>query len=234
MPRSAHAKTYDAHLTIPPFLPKALWSEQPDRFSFLSWNDQLALHKYYPPSLDTTELELIAHRGNVQVADPSLPPTCRPCLRQVAAWRKSERLATVPCRTDGESQSARLSDRDPTFVCSPRSSPYGEPGVGRRQERSLGQHPDQQSSTAHVEGGARGNTCPTVSSRPALGTRPAVSTQGPCRSARAESSCRFATANAARARDRRWPWHIRPRARTVARQRGHLPTLGTGEAEDDS
>jgi hypothetical protein len=40
---------------------KALWTEEPDRFSYLSWNDQLDLHTYYLLTLDKTELELIAH-----------------------------------------------------------------------------------------------------------------------------------------------------------------------------
>jgi hypothetical protein len=35
--------------------------------------DQLALHKYYLLTLDRTELELVAHRRNVQISDPSLP-----------------------------------------------------------------------------------------------------------------------------------------------------------------
>jgi hypothetical protein len=52
---------------------KALWAKGSKQFSYLSPNDQLALHKYYLFALDKTELELVAHRRNVHSGDPSLP-----------------------------------------------------------------------------------------------------------------------------------------------------------------
>ncbi len=52
---------------------KALWAQDQDRYAFLSWNDQLDLRKYYLLTLDKTEVELVAHRRNVHLGDPSLP-----------------------------------------------------------------------------------------------------------------------------------------------------------------
>jgi hypothetical protein len=52
---------------------KALWAEDQVRFSYLSPKDQLALHKYYLFALEKTELELVAHRRDVHLGDPSLP-----------------------------------------------------------------------------------------------------------------------------------------------------------------
>lgn len=67
-----------SRLTTPTYLShhhqlKALWAEGQSRFSYLSWNDQLDLHRYYLLTLDKTELKLVAHRRNVHVSDPSLP-----------------------------------------------------------------------------------------------------------------------------------------------------------------
>lgn len=65
-------------LTTPTYLShhhqlKALWATDPRPFADLTWNDQLDLHRYYLLTLDKTEAELIAHRHNVHLGDPSLP-----------------------------------------------------------------------------------------------------------------------------------------------------------------
>lgn len=64
-------------LTTPNYLSrhyqlKVLWAEDQNRFTLLSWNDQINLHRYYLLTLDKTELELVAHRRN-HIGDPSLP-----------------------------------------------------------------------------------------------------------------------------------------------------------------
>ena len=50
-----------------------LWQTGPRPLSCLSPGDQLALHKYYLFALDKIEAELISHRRNVHIGDPSLP-----------------------------------------------------------------------------------------------------------------------------------------------------------------
>lgn len=52
---------------------QALWTEHRNRFSGLSAKDQMALHKYYLLTVDKAEPQLITHRRDVAIGDPSLP-----------------------------------------------------------------------------------------------------------------------------------------------------------------
>jgi hypothetical protein len=52
---------------------KQLWSEYPRWFSYLTPNDQMALHTYYLLTLDKTDEELLTHHSNVKIGDSTLP-----------------------------------------------------------------------------------------------------------------------------------------------------------------
>ncbi|WP_280185757.1 MULTISPECIES: hypothetical protein [Nocardia] len=51
---------------------KTLWQQKQQAFSFLTPQDQLTLHKYFLFALDKTNQELLDHRHNAKIADPSL------------------------------------------------------------------------------------------------------------------------------------------------------------------
>jgi hypothetical protein len=98
-------------LTTPTYLShhyqlKALWAEDQCLFAFLSWNDHLDLHRYYLLTLDKTEPELITHRRNVHLGEPSLPHRAGRAYAKLLRGEKSPvKYSVMP---DGRRISVRL------------------------------------------------------------------------------------------------------------------------------
>lgn len=50
-----------------------IWHERQLSFAYLSFADQRALHEYFQPAIELTDLALLAHRRQISREQPSLP-----------------------------------------------------------------------------------------------------------------------------------------------------------------
>lgn len=76
---------------------KELWLVDQDAFSNLSPSDQLALHKYFQFASEKIDIELLEHRRNVHMLDPSLPQRAgRAYARLVRGDRAHVTYAELP------------------------------------------------------------------------------------------------------------------------------------------
>jgi hypothetical protein len=66
---------------------KQVWKDTPSAFSVLSPTQQQNLHRYYQPSKNLTNAELLVHRQQISKQSPSLPFNAGKAFRRIdRAW----------------------------------------------------------------------------------------------------------------------------------------------------
>ncbi|MEO6471979.1 MAG: hypothetical protein ABIR57_08690 [Aeromicrobium sp.] len=109
MPRQSK----DHYLEIHRWLAE-LWIDWPHAFGFISPPEQTYLHKYFCPSMDLSQAEVLDHRKQMALKHPSLPQCAGRAARKLG--REIDRRRHVPELGNDKPRIATAAGRRPLVV----------------------------------------------------------------------------------------------------------------------